>query len=747
MALSDPAFGTDLATVQEVDTQIHNAIEDIPNTPPRHELNASIPLRSPGAVSEMSGTTAISSFSMVEAELLEPRFMFRKLRKLYETSEEFLDHLVPQDGRLSDDHQHIRDMQMPDSSFSADYRDFDAEVAYYLNGFRLEHQRYISRKAVHRALLGPNRDSDASRCGLDLILYAANLLIFAKQAIHSDRSEKDSWDALRELDNFFPTFFLSKLIPRSDSSSSPAGDSALLRETFDLALDLRTQLAILYLERSSTEDSFNPDEALDEVFFQSDTAGGGTLIRGWNISALGGEESALPQAFQGSVIERMNKIREFFPVDDESMRRGDLADIDGLGTNFPWDSLVLRLLGWVRSRNRELRGAIQNQGGIIAVVASVKFEMEQPEPVEPAASGPLESPRKKKSSFGRGRRRSSQKFDPNADVNIAVVDKLIAKERSFTLLPQSSVHNSQREVEHQEEAQISQSEVEVQEEAHASRPEFEMQEESPVVPEEEDEWQPPIDNESEQIAEETEEVVEEVAGPSRPPQSTAETLRLLKQGKKLDKENRAGSLFERQANAQRVEFGDGFGDDTQPTPGPSRKGKQPQQSFPQKRRRSVEESDDGEDAFETIPRTVRVQEQRERAKRVRIDPTSPNAPTSHQPRSRHEDAGFRPTEQDESPSENEAPQMTEEAPPRSTFANQRDLARANSHPVTAGRQRKPRSTWSDEAEEAFIEYMALYPRAYAQILKHDEMTHNLLQERTQVNLKDKARNMAQLMIK
>jgi hypothetical protein len=721
ISLSNHVIGTDLATVEEVDTQL--VIEDIPNTPPRHEIPVSVPHRSPGAVSEMSGTTAISSFSMVGAELLaEPRFLFRKLRKLYETSEEFLDHLVPENGRLNDDYQHIRDMQMPDSSFSADYRDFDTEVAVYLNGFRGDHQRYILRKAVHHKLLGPSRDSDALRCGLDLILYVANLLIFAKQAIHSDRSEKDSWDALRELDNFFPTFFLPKLNPRSDPTSSSAGDSALLRETFDLALDLRTQLAILYLERSLTEDNFNPDEVLGEVFFEAETAEGGTLIRGWNVSALGGEESALPQAFQEKVIERMNKIREFFPSDDKSMQRGDMADVDGLGANFPWDSLVLRLLGWVRSRNRELRGAIENQGGITAIVANVKTEMEKPEPVELATSAVRNSPRRKKSSFGRGRRRSSQKFDPNADVNIAVVDKLIAKERGFNSLPQPLAHDSNQEIE--------------------------VQEEAPVVSEEEDEWQPPVVNEPEELSEEMNELVEGVAGPSQPPQSTADTLRLLKQGKKLDKENRtSSSLFERQANARRVAFGDGFGDDSQPALELMHKGKQPQRSSPKKRSLPVEESDDDEDAFETIPRTARVQEQRERAKRVRVGPTSSNAPPSHQPQARDEDVDYPPLEQEESPSENEAPTMTEEIPPRSTFADQRDLAQANHRTVAATRQRKQNSKWSTEAEEAMIEYMALYPRAYAQILRHDEMTYGLLQDRTQVNLKDKARNMAMLMIK
>lgn len=425
-----------------------------------------------------------------------------------------------------------------------------------------------------------------------------------------------------------------------------------------------------------------------------------------------------------------------------------MADIDGLGANFPWESLVLRLLGWVRLRNKELRVAVESLGGISTVVASVKTEMEQPEPVQQAASAPRESPRKKKSSFSRRRRRSSQKFDPNADVDITVVDKLIAKERSAAIQPQPSAPVLQPEEDMQEEEYIM-PEVGVQEEAQIPQPEVDVQDEVPVIPEEQDERRPPIDHEPERIIDEME--AEEVAGPSQRPQSTADTLRLLKQKKKQDKENRSGSLFERQANARRVDFGDGFGEDTQRPSAPSRKGKEPQRS-PQKKRQfpAGESDDDDDDTFEAIPRAARVQEQRERAKRVRIEPTSSNAPTSHQPQPIRENVEVQPIEQEESPSENEEPEMTEEAEeacPRSTFADQRDLARANNRPDFSGKPRKARTAWDENAEEALIEYMALYPRAYSQILKYDEITYGLLQDRTQVNLKDKARNMAIVMIK
>ncbi|KAJ4330551.1 hypothetical protein N0V95_010036, partial [Ascochyta clinopodiicola] len=77
------------------------------------------------------------------------------------------------------------------------------------------------------------------------------------------------------------------------------------------------------------------------------------------------------------------------------------------------------------------------------------------------------------------------------------------------------------------------------------------------------------------------------------------------------------------------------------------------------------------------------------------------------------------------------------------------LALQNSAIGGAGRMRQPRRTWTSDAEEAFVEYMARLPRQYANIKAHDDSPdgYGLLSDFTQVNLKDKARTMAVNMIK
>ncbi|KAH7400719.1 hypothetical protein DE146DRAFT_653712 [Phaeosphaeria sp. MPI-PUGE-AT-0046c] len=736
----------DLTIVEEVDTQVDP--EDAPGTPMRTSLDNATLFRSPGAASEMSGTTAITSFSMVEAEFLEPKYILKHLRKLCDSAQEFLEHLAPANGNMSDDHRNIQEILKPDSDFTEEYRDFNDELNVHLKHYKSEEHSYIHLRAVHRALFDADREAAAVGSGLDLILYLANVLIFAKQMIHSDRNEKEIWDALRQLDNAFPSHFMHSL--ESDIKPTTAGESAMLTQTLDLALELRTQLAILVLERASSNNNFDPDEVIQEVFYRSELSQGtsASIVRGWSIATLGGEDAALPTQFEASIVERLNIMRQFFPLDDEALERGDVIDLEGLGSNFPWEATILRLLEWVRCRHRELSTTIDELGGATAILRNVKAHVENPQIVfEQPQAVPSQalSPRTKRTSFGRDKRRSSRKFDPNAPLDLLAIDALKARE----LLSKPSVSQQ------------------VQEET-LSQPSNEVEGQLPVVETQIDDHQPivgddDIERPNEQLDVEvrersrSHEASEELETESRlPPTSSLGILKAVRAYDKREKENRHVSIFDPQINAEQVEFGDGF--DTQPSPGRPSGGKGKQrslQSSSRKRARPIEvESESDGEAFEAADRAERAHERRLKApvtKKVRIDPSSSAAPTSHQPPARQEvgeEDAPRP-EQNGSMSETDAPEMTEEAPP-STYQAQRRLAKQNiAVPALARRtERKPRTDWTPQEEDAFAEYMGRFPAKYSAILRYDQDEgYSVLQERTQVNLKDKARNMAINMIK
>jgi hypothetical protein len=570
-----------------------------------------------------------------------------------------------------------------------------------------------------------------------------------------------------------------------------------LEETFTLGLELRTQLAVSLLERSAYDDEFNPDEALEEIFFRSEASqANGDFVRGWSVAALGGEQTSLSRDFQNLVVQRISEIRTFLPTDSQSLENGDIVDLDGLAGAFPWEPVALQLLQWVRLRHSELNASIEGIGGPAAILANVKKAIASPQAAPEEArptNVPGDSPRKKRTSFGRHRRRSSRKFDPNAPIDVRAIDALKARERDSGVHFDPTVPQPGEEFEHiAQEEDIAQQTVEEQAEAEATPEDVEAERElsEQIEQTEENTWERTLggddlpQGDATLVAGDDEfEDIQRIA-PSGPPKSTQDIVAALHSVQPTGKENRKRTFFDRQPNAQRIDFEDGFGS-SQPTPGPSNKvlnkGKQradPPPSVSRKRARPDEESDEEEDAFEAGDRTAYVQDRRPKApvfKRVRVEPpSSAPAPPSHQPvrasqsvrapsapaddvlrvpQSRQRvpasSAPTAPPAQEDSISEAEAPDMTEAEPPRSTYQDQHALALQNSAIGGASRKRQPRRTWTADMEEAFVEYMEKFPRCWAHIEKYDgsDEGYGLLQGFTQVNFKDKARTMAVNMIK
>ncbi|CAI6340057.1 unnamed protein product [Periconia digitata] len=747
----EEAFAADLTAVEEVDTQLD--IQDAP----QNTLH-----RSPGAASEMSGTTAITSFSMGEAELLESRFLLRHLPKLHSVVDEFLNLLVPEEenvlsmeDRLQRDLNRIRKMKIPGSDFVEDYNDCVDQLSLYVKHFLADNWWFINIQAIHQALFG-SADRNSAQTGLNLILYRANLLIMAKDMIHSDRKDKNMWTTIRAFENIFPIRFLSALDPETSTALSVTGQSALLQKTFDLALEFRTQLAIIHIDRESRTKNFDPDAVLDSVFFdESDEAE--PIIRGWNTSALGEGAATLPDEFRGKVMDRMAEIRTHFPIDTQALEHGNVINLGRLEKAFPWPSVILRLLDWVRARDTELRAAIGHQRGPEKIVKEVKRIIEE-SAGRVSQLGTSETSNKR-NSYGREGRRVSGKYSVDKLLDPGVFTRMkptLEKASRVQVQVQAHDQNGQKLA----EARVPTPQVEpqkmVQKEQGTTAAEPEPQLADTTV--QEDGWAPPEDDEDftrvgegagEPAAKSTD--PPEDPQPLRPPQSTADIMSFLKRPKNIQKENRAKpSIFDPQPGAVRVEFGDGFDDAIEPgepvVAASSSKQKVVRPATQSKKRALPVESDEDDDDFETVRRTTHVEQRREKARRVQLNADAPSSSTAHQPQGRNirENLAIK-NETDTSVSETDAPEMTEAAPPSSRYAAQRQQSRINR---PTGSTRKERVEWTPDEEQAFEEYMALYqPNKYAEIKRVDDAGQRRLQTRTQVNLKDKARSMAINMIR
>jgi hypothetical protein len=293
---------------------------------------------------------------MAEAQDLEAGLMLEDLEDLYTTTESFLKVMAPEDARSRDFERIIKDLRIPGSSTSKRFlkrsKAFDEYAeAYHSNG------EYILPRAVAQTLFGSQQDLESITGRPDAVLYKANLAVLAKRIL-TDRGSGTIWKDVQQLDLSFPERFLSRF---SDELNEKGDTSALLDETFKLALEIRTRVAILELTQERDDDeNFDPDGVLASVFCHPlqdpDDDDAVPLVRGWNTHALGGSQAELPHPFKVAVVRRMNDIRTF--VDQET----STIDIDALHAKYSWDAFSLRVLRWVRDRSQEIEASISELG-------------------------------------------------------------------------------------------------------------------------------------------------------------------------------------------------------------------------------------------------------------------------------------------------------------------------------------------------------------------------------------------------
>ncbi|MCG4255596.1 hypothetical protein K6W37_17330, partial [Acetobacter senegalensis] len=79
---------------------------------------------------------------------------------------------------------------------------------------------------------------------------------------------------------------------------------------------------------------FEPVEALDAIFLNKDEE----LVRGWNVTALGGGETSLPEEYLNQVAKRYNEVRKYLDPDSQTSGNGDVIDLEGLLDRFDWNA-------------------------------------------------------------------------------------------------------------------------------------------------------------------------------------------------------------------------------------------------------------------------------------------------------------------------------------------------------------------------------------------------------------------------
>lgn len=171
----------------------------------------------------------------------------------------------------------------------------------------------------------------------DAILYLANLAQQMVAALSNSPEARENF--LIYLYNNFPNPFVGQ--------SEFSFGTQLDNETRELAMDVMTQFLIHKLDSNDPEHLPSP-QALAEQIFQDDEA----ITRYYQ-----------DQDSQHALLLRLDEIKRCSTIDDELM-----PPIDQLKENFPWSFFVQQTAEWTLARVGELQQTINKQGGVQNIV-------------------------------------------------------------------------------------------------------------------------------------------------------------------------------------------------------------------------------------------------------------------------------------------------------------------------------------------------------------------------------------------
>ncbi|KAJ9651690.1 hypothetical protein H2198_009037 [Neophaeococcomyces mojaviensis] len=571
------------------------------------------------------------------------------------------------------------------------------------------------------------------------IFMKANLALFIVKLLQGRWSDQDTPldDMLSYLTEIqtFPTPFFERDQSGQVVSSSSSRD--FRQATLSLGVSLLTQCYVRYAIRKSVDNDFDPDTLLLAVFLEDDDE----KVRDVSLGAFATKSKA---ALTKVMHSRVHDIRKFFRPGD-----GIGIDLEGLAKSFPAKDFVEQAISWTFTRRQQLDQAVEKQGGIEAIRDGLLHSQAT------AIAEPRKPRRQSRKSREARALEEGASFLRNVDEFLdatAAIESQSQEHKAADVvpeLPQVSVVTPRRRGEVAETPQPD----------NTSRPPLHEQhvEQTPV-----DEGQ------NANI------INDDVNSPAHlppsaqvPPGSTQDVLaRSDRQQAVANKENipqQRSRLYDRQVNATREAF-------DSPNPAPRNAGK---------RAHRASQGSDGEDYYEADTRNV---------KRPRIHASKVPVRQSHQDddsgmfiRDNEDPEAEDPTRSSrlETPRHRAQPSLTQPTNPRSpsnypsptppaatyeSYLRTKEQAKANmgmttallspsanpstnlqaaypSHQTTHARIQVRRS-WTPGEIERLIHLIQEYQTQWSKMLKVDaEMDVPMLQNRTQVQLKDKARNM------
>jgi len=374
-------FDTDLTTVAE-DSEVQlqqPEVEEDAEARGADDDNDRALLRqsqdSVGAFSTLSGTTALTTQSNLEAAGIDPDTVLTELKALHDASETVLETAAPNNITADSLATTLSAALNPATKTSKvlRLRSFEALFDEFTS------HGYIRPDAVHKACFpsGTPPSNVPEYWTLKAILYKANMAKLLRDVLPAGRGSDSTWELLRGLDDSFPRQFWKS--QRFD------------HDVFSIGLEVRTQLFIELLARSSSANDITPIEKLAQVFLETppqdqkvyeDDELGNILhydhVRGWDSETLqeGGESW---QGIEEATRARAARLRQYVPSEESQAADPDAAtDFEGLYREFGWEDFKARIIEWVSLRNVELTEDIAERKNVREIEHGLKEAMHRP---------------------------------------------------------------------------------------------------------------------------------------------------------------------------------------------------------------------------------------------------------------------------------------------------------------------------------------------------------------------------------
>ena len=312
--------------------------------------------KSPGGLSAFSGTTARISFPTQELTELSAEDIIDTLPDLSDASDKMLKFVIP--AELSEASVTTIMAQLQNKN-TREYKKLKRL------GDTFERQRkeyggdsYVNVGDTLRRLLGrkpsPINEQTAS-WRPDALFQKANLAILVMRILSvANQDQKDHF--IEDIAETFPLPFVQRLgLPQSLAPEC----SALAEATFDLALEVRTQEAIMLLARHVGKINFDPDTALLQVFYDSNN------LKGWAVSGL--RAGDLTKEAKDIILSRIEQLRGAFKLDEPMPSDGRSSGVESLRASFSWTAFAQRIIAWASQRLTEIEIQTTTYGGAQAI--------------------------------------------------------------------------------------------------------------------------------------------------------------------------------------------------------------------------------------------------------------------------------------------------------------------------------------------------------------------------------------------